>query len=96
VQHLVVKKGAQGVTVHSRNGVFDKDSFKVNTVDSTGAGDSFAGGLIHALMKGMSLKDAVDFASACGAYATTITGPHGFFSEKDIIEFISSHKEAKK
>jgi sugar/nucleoside kinase (ribokinase family) len=96
VQHTVVKNGEHGVKVHSTDSAFTQEGFKVKVADSTGAGDSFAGGLIHALMQRMSLREAVEFASACGAYSTTITGPHGFFTKKDILEFISIHKEAKK
>jgi sugar/nucleoside kinase (ribokinase family) len=43
-------------------------------VDSTGAGDAFAAGLIHARLAGWDFERAVRFACAAGADATTTVG----------------------
>jgi ribokinase len=42
-------------------------SLKVNAVESTGAGDSFIGGLGYALLLGMELEEACRFATKCSA-----------------------------
>jgi ribokinase len=42
-------------------------SLKVNAVESTGAGDSFIGGLGYALLQGMELVEACRFATKCSA-----------------------------
>ena len=42
---------------------------RVTAVDTTGAGDTFAGALVAALSRGESLIDAARFASAAGALA---------------------------
>jgi hypothetical protein len=44
------------------------------SLDSVGAGDSFNGGLATALARGDALTEAVRFAAACGALATTAHG----------------------
>jgi ribokinase len=46
----------------------------VRTVDTTGAGDAFAGALAVALIEGHAMVDAVVFAQAGAALATTIVG----------------------
>ncbi|WP_026941649.1 ribokinase [Hellea balneolensis] len=47
---------------------------KVEVVDTTGAGDSFAAGLTVALMEGQSPKDALQFACTVGALTATKLG----------------------
>ncbi|SEQ33008.1 carbohydrate kinase family protein [Natrinema salaciae] len=48
--------------------------FAVETVDTTGAGDAFVAGTIAALGDGRELADAVAFANAVAATATTAPG----------------------
>lgn len=43
-------------------------------VDTTGAGDAFAAGLVHARLAGWGFERAVRFACAAGALATTAVG----------------------
>jgi ribokinase len=70
----VVKMGATGVYWREGgNGGF-VPPFKVKAIDTVAAGDCFNGGLGHALAQGASLKDAVRYAAACGALATTRRG----------------------
>jgi ribokinase len=49
-------------------------TFPVSVVDSTAAGDAFNGALAVALAEGRSMSDAVRFANAAGALATTRAG----------------------
>lgn len=56
----------------------ERDEFvpskKVEAVESTGAGDSFIGGLCYALMNGMDLFTAASFATCCSAKTVCKTG----------------------
>lgn len=90
-----VKKGNQGVDIFTPSSAFTIGGFPVDPVDTNGAGDSFAGGFIHGLANGYSLRQAAILASACGAFTTTIKGPHGVFSLEDINHFIATFKENK-
>lgn len=50
--------------------------YRVDAVDSTGAGDAFAAGLIHAFFhKKKPEQDAMAFACACAAVKCTQPGP---------------------
>ena len=42
-------------------------SRKVEAVESTGAGDSFIGGLCYAMIQGMDIFEAARFATCCSA-----------------------------
>ncbi|MEF2073006.1 ribokinase [Consotaella aegiceratis] len=70
----VVKMGAGGVYWRSADGEGHVPTFPVTPIDTVAAGDCFNGGLAVALARGDRLEDAVRFASACGALATTKRG----------------------
>ncbi len=92
-QRLVtVTEGALGSRGYTRDGGFaDAPGFDVNFVDATGAGDAYTAGLLAYLLRlgpdanatlngfGSYLADALRYANACGALATTYLGatPHG-------------------
>jgi ribokinase len=71
---VIATLGARGALVVTPDDQQFVPSFPVDVVDTTAAGDSFNGGLAVALAEGRSLRDAVRFASACGALATTRMG----------------------
>ncbi|WP_067679930.1 ribokinase [Nocardia miyunensis] len=52
---------------------------RVDTVDSTGAGDAFVGALATALAEGSELGSAVGFATAAGALAVQSPGTHNSY-----------------
>jgi len=49
-------------------------AFEVTALDTTAAGDAFAGGLAAGLGEGMSLPEAIRWGNAAGALATTTLG----------------------
>jgi sugar/nucleoside kinase (ribokinase family) len=51
----VVKIGAEGSYVKSKNQVYTIPAIKVNCIDTTGAGDLYAAGFLYGYTKGMSL-----------------------------------------
>lgn len=74
IRTAIVKLGARGVAVAHPDGETFIPPFKVDAIDTVAAGDSFNGGLAHALEQGLPLIEAVRFASACGALSTTRKG----------------------
>ncbi len=60
--------------------------FSVNAVDTTAAGDAFAAALSVALADGRSPSDAIRFASAAGALATTRHGAQPAMPRRDDVE----------
>ncbi len=77
---VVVTLGHEGAYYCCSEGEANVPPFKVEVMDTTGAGDGFAAGLLHCLcranwpLSSPALEDAVRFASAVGALATTGIG----------------------
>ena len=71
---VVATLGGAGVDVHTRAGTTRVDAFDVTVVDTTGAGDAFCGALAARLAFGDEMIDAVRWATAAGALATTVRG----------------------
>ena len=61
-------------------------AFRVDTVDTTGAGDLFHAGFIYALLEGWPLQKQLDFASAAAALNCTAVGARGGIQPIDAIE----------
>jgi 2-dehydro-3-deoxygluconokinase len=71
---VAVKDGAAGASLHTAHGRLDHPGFRVGVVDTVGAGDGFAAGLISAYLDGLDDAAALERASAVGALATTHRG----------------------
>lgn len=74
VRGAVIKLGAQGVYYQTETEDGFIPPFSVKSVDSVAAGDCFNGGFAYALDAGQSIAQALRFAAACGALATTKPG----------------------
>jgi len=71
----VMKLGARGSMVVVNDGHFYRvPAYKVNVVDSTGAGDAFTAALAVAVARGENLHTAAKFANSAGALACTQLG----------------------
>ena len=73
-QRVVVKAAVQGATLHTTGQRWDRPIFPVEVVDTVGAGDGFAVGLISAHLDGLPVEAALERAAAIGALATTSSG----------------------
>lgn len=71
---LIVTMGSKGVKYFDGEKIKNVPSYKVNIVDTTGAGDTFNGGLAAALVSGNELEDAVKFANKAAALSITKLG----------------------
>jgi sugar/nucleoside kinase (ribokinase family) len=74
VGFAIVTDGPRGAWVdhdHFRGHV---PAFSVDTIDTTGAGDAFTGGVLVGLVHGLGAHDAARLGAALGALATTTIG----------------------
>ena len=95
---LLVTDGGKGAKLYLSDGrEYSCNGYKVNTIDTTGAGDSFFGGVIAQLMqeklyeKGLvndetDYNKILDFACKCGAYTTTGYGAIPAMGNREKIE----------
>jgi sugar/nucleoside kinase (ribokinase family) len=73
----VAKLGSRGAILRS-NGVTELcPAFPVTPVDTTGAGDSFNAGFLHAWLARRPLHEALIIGEACGALSTQGLGGTG-------------------
>ena len=74
VRFAIVTDGPRGAWVNHDDFVGHIPAFKVDTIDTTGAGDSFTGGVLTGLIHGLGVEDAARLGAALGALATTTIG----------------------
>ncbi len=70
----VVTQGAEGCTVITADQIETFPAAAVNVVDTTGAGDAFAAGIIFGLLRNWEIARCAQFANAVGALATRALG----------------------
>ncbi|TYH49657.1 hypothetical protein ES332_D10G152200v1 [Gossypium tomentosum] len=78
---LLITLGEKGSMYYTKYFHGSVDAFHVNTVDTTGAGDSFVGALLCKIVEDPTileneskLREVLKFANACGAITTTKKG----------------------
>ncbi len=87
VDAVVVTRGKQGASWHERGTpVIHVPAFGVQPVDTTGAGDCFAGALAAALDAGADPREAMRFAAAAAALQVTRAGAAGAMPARAEIE----------
>ena len=75
METIVLKRGARGAAVYSRDTRVEVPAFPIEEVDPTGAGDCFDAGFICGLLEGRSLKESAEIAAAAGALDAAAFGP---------------------
>ena len=101
-KHVIVTLGSKGALIVDMDTSTHIDTFKVNVIDTTAAGDAFIGGFASKLLESASLlansqkqasalQNAVRYGCACGALATTQFGAQPSLPSKTAVEkFLSA------
>lgn len=71
---VVIKLGKDGAVGIDNGEVVKVEGFTIEAVDTTGAGDSFAAGFVHAYLDKKDLRECLKTGNACGALSTTRAG----------------------
>jgi site-specific DNA-methyltransferase (adenine-specific) len=66
---VVVTDGDRGAVAYGGDGIRHVAAVPAHGVDTTGAGDSFAAGLLHGLLEGRGIGEALKIAALWGAAA---------------------------
>lgn len=91
---IVLKNGANGSRVFTREHEYSMGIYKVSAVDATGAGDSFDGAFISGLCDGMEICDVIKQATAAAALNTAAFGPmEGKISKSNISKMIKENTQ---
>jgi len=94
VEIVGIKLGSKGAFVQTKQGkkVF-QPSFKVKTVDTTGAGDGWNAGFLVSLTKDLDLQSSATVANAVGALVVTKLGATTALPYREELNlFLSEHE----
>ena len=84
---VVVTLGSNGSLIINKNATeVIKSITKGKIIDTTGAGDIYAGGFIHGLIKNYSLKKCGEIASICAGQIITQLGSRSDIDLKELIK----------
>jgi sugar/nucleoside kinase (ribokinase family) len=92
----VVKQGPKGAVAINKDEVVAGSGFRVEAVDTTGAGDSFAAGFVSAYVRRASLAECLRAGNACGALSTRkLGGTPGQPTQEELQTFLRGISRAK-
>lgn len=83
-KQICVTKGSHGAVLYTSEKLYYNSGYKINVVDTVGAGDSFLAGLISNLLNGKDPQTAIDFACAIGALVAETEGANQKISLSEI------------
>lgn len=85
VKNIVITLGSKGCYVKTENEEKFIPSFKVEAVDTTGAGDAFNGGFVTALSEGKNIFESAIFGNAVAALSVTKLGTAPAMPNRDQV-----------
>jgi len=92
LKNLIVTLGEKGATVAQAKESHHIPAFKVETVDTTAAGDAFVGAFAVALTQGLDVFQAATWGNAAGALATTHPGAQPSLPTRNDMEELMARR----
>ena len=90
---VIYKMGEKGSITYANNKEINKGIYPVKPLKPTGAGDSFMGSLIGALLNNYDLDKSLEIGSAAAAIVVTKVGcAPAMPNLEDILEFMQTNK----
>ncbi len=89
---VAVTMGGEGALIASAGKMAHVPAFKVNVVDSTGAGDAFMGGLSYGLLQDWNHRGVGLFANACAAICCTKVGARAMGKRNEVMALIKAQR----
>lgn len=86
VKNVVITMGTLGSVYYGETGHFKANSFKVDAIDTTAAGDTFVGALVTRLSEGADIKTAMTFASKASSITVTRRGAQQSIPTRDEVK----------
>lgn len=85
---VIARLGSEGALAVGPGVFFTSPAFKVDLVDTLGAGDAFNGGFICAQMENQSLEECVRWGNAAAGLKIGQTGARGLPDRNELIKFL--------
>ena len=90
---VYVKMGGKGSVAYRDGEIAEKPAFKIDAVDTTGAGDAFNAGIIFAGLLRLSLEDSLTLGNAVAGYKCTGRGARHLPNLEELIIFLRNRDE---
>jgi fructokinase len=87
---VAITEGEDGCLIASKEKRVQVPAFRVNVVDTTGAGDAFMGGLSYGLLQNWDLERVGIFANACAALCCTKVGARAMSKLDEVFAFVKA------
>lgn len=92
VENVLITLGSRGVYLATKDRSEIIPGFRVDAIDTTGAGDAFNGGLLAALSEGKELWQAIPFAQAVAALSVQRLGTTASMPTREEIDGFLSQR----
>ena len=83
---VIAKLGPEGCMTLEGGQPLAVPAFRIDPVDTTGAGDSFDAGFLHAWLRGMPVLESLRWGAACGSLSTRGLGGTGRQADSAEVE----------
>ena len=90
---ICVTKGMNGAVLYYKGDWFYNNGYKVEVVDTVGAGDSFLATLVNGIIKNEPLQETIDYACAMGAIVANSPGANPSINMRELKSFIENSLE---
>lgn len=86
IKDLVIKDGGNGAALLKDGSWSEYEAFKVNVIDTVGAGDGFNVGYIYGYLNDFDRDETMKYANGIGALVTTVSGDNEGLPYKEQLE----------
>jgi ribokinase len=92
IANILLKEGSKGVVLATQSGERETvEAFRVQTVDTTAAGDAFNGAFAVSLMRGHTPLESARFAAAAAAVSVTRAGAQpSLANQEEVLAMMNS------
>lgn len=87
----VIVRNSKGSDVYSISNHYHTDSYKINVIDTVGAGDAYNAGFIYGLVNNETLDICNKLGSVCAAINIQSSGARNSPTESELMQFINSY-----
>ena len=90
-RNVIIKLGARGCLLKNPDITLRIPAYKISAIDATGAGDNFIAGFASEILRGSPVRDALQFATACGAICSTAVGAGTALQNREhVLDYMSA------
>lgn len=89
IETICITLGGQGCAVFSKHALHYVRGFRVQVVDTVGAGDAFSAAFLHGMYSGWDITRSATFANALGALVASRAGATPVWTREECLALIS-------